>query len=393
MTLEYFLLFLFALDFLNNSGYIFLTLFLYVLCKYLIHDKRLTLNPEFIMIILFSFSYFVMYSINFSISYQSIIYYLVGPIGSYLIGRSLISKWNINKSLYKIIMIIVIGLFIHGSLNMYIKISLGTLRFPSEYLIDFWRNKPISRTLQGLYLTPISCTMFVSIFIKDKINSKYTRLFLLFGSIFALWSTFMLANRTLIIISIMIFSISMMLLLKENKKHFTSRFFKIIVFIILIVLLFIFDVFSIKTFIFNSPLFNRLNNLNMAMLETSRYERYITFLKNFIYYPLGGKKMPIYGGNSTYVHNVWLDIYVDVGVLPFVFFVFYTMFMLRSFIKFINIKQSIFLKYFALAIYGGFLLTFFVEPVIEANPYYIMMFFIINGSVSEYVLQVNKSSN
>ena len=387
LKLESVLLFLFALDFFNNSGYIFIILLFYVLFKYLIYQKRLLLTNEFIIAILFAFSYFIMYSINFSLTFKSIVYYLIGPIGSYIIGRSLITNLDLDKSLYKTMMIIIVGLFIHGSLNMYIKISSGLLRYPSEYLIDFWRDEPISRTLQGLFLTPISGVLFASIFAKDRICSKYTRGLLIFCGLFSLWSTFMIANRTLIIISLILYIISIICFIYESKQKLTGSLLKVIFFCTALMLIFIFDAFSVRTFILNSPLLSRLNNLEMTMLETNRYERYIAFLRNFIYYPFGARKMPIYGGNSAYVHNVWFDIYVDVGIIPFLFFIIYTILMFKTFKNFFKISRSVFLKYFVFAIYGAFIMVFLAEPVIEANTYFIMMFFLINGSVSEYVFR------
>jgi hypothetical protein len=391
VRLDYILLFLFVIDFFNKSGYIFLFLLLYVFFKYLACRKRFVITTEFIVICLFSFTYFIMYSIHFSIYIQTIVYYFIGPIGAYYIGKSIISNSNIEKSLFKVTMIIVIGLFINGVLNMYITFTSGVIRFPSEYIIDYWTNEPIARTLQGLYLTPIACTLFATLFLKDKICNNYIRLLLVIGSLFAIWSTFMLANRSLIIISIITFCFSILLLFfQEKKPYFGINFLRLSIYGTILSLILLFDIFHIRTFIFNSPLIARLNSLNMTMLETSRYERYIAFIQNFIYYPFGGREMEIDGGHFAYTHNVWLDIYVDVGIIPFLWFATYTTLIFRSLIHFIRLNSSTFLRYVIIAVYCAFMLTFCVEPVIEANPYYVMMFFIINGSISRFLFEVYK---
>lgn len=389
--IEYGLLFLFALDFQNNSGYIILALLYFVLLRWLFSKKSIELTNQFIILSIFGLSYLLMYTFHFSVSFQAIVYYLIGPVGGYFIGKSIIKNAEsekLDKQLLICLFIIILGLFIHGSLNMFIKISTG-VTIPSEYLVDVWRDYPIARTLQGLFLLPISGAFFAAIFVRDKIVSKSMRVLLLLGCLFSLWSTIMLANRTLIIIFIIVLLISSLIYIHEKKRSRYKFILKLVIFAGVLASIYILDIFNIRTAIYESPLMNRLAYTNSGMLDTGRYERYYNFFKNFLFYPLGGREMPIYLGEPRYVHNVWLDIYLDVGIIPFTLFAGYTVSVLRKFFMFFKICSSQFLKYITLGTYASFLLVFSAEPILSANPYYIIMFLMINGMVEKYVSVAN----
>lgn len=107
-------------------------------------------------------------------------------------------------------------------------------------------------------------------------------------------------------------------------------------------------------------------------------------------YPFGGNKAVLYH-NKPFVHNTWLDIYRRAGVIPFLTFVAFTVSSIRTTIRFASYSKSIRernedYQTLALALLGVTCI-FFVEPVMEANPYifYLPIFTIgaMNGRMFE----------
>jgi O-antigen ligase len=105
--------------------------------------------------------------------------------------------------------------------------------------------------------------------------------------------------------------------------------------------------------------------------DTERLRIYSEFFSNFWRFPFGG--MSISSNVSfTYVHNLWLDIYSEAGFLPFLSFLFVTIFPLVLWFRNNPLSRKTFIPgSYVLAVFS---ISFF-EPVFQGN-FYIVLFLI-----------------
>ncbi|MGL5153197.1 MAG: hypothetical protein ACRC7N_21770, partial [Clostridium sp.] len=196
----FFILLLFSISFMNLAGYILLPLVIWVFFN-IVKRKEILVNKSIISLIIFSSLYFIVYSFYFSITLKNIIYFFIGPIGCFLLGSELINSNNINineKKLYKLILITSYGMFLHGFLNMIVTLNRYGINNKSRTVIDFWRGNEIAATGQGIFFTMICSLFFTVLFYKS--NNKLEKVGITFATAFSLFSTLVLANRTLIVI-------------------------------------------------------------------------------------------------------------------------------------------------------------------------------------------------
>jgi hypothetical protein len=385
LKIEYLLLFLLAMDFLGASNILVMVLLVYIFFKMLVKNKSIIIDVGLIALVFFSISYFTIYSVSNSRIAVNIIYYVVGPIGLYIVGQQFITKPNkSNSQLMTVILVIGFGYFIHGALNMYLNVSSNHLIYGTEILIDVWSNSPVLRTLQGIYFTIISSLLFVALFVKEQNTNVYWRILTAIASLFSILSSFILGNRTLIAIVIITFICSgLMYMLLTNKK--SSLFNRIVLLCAVLVIIIIMDVGGVKNFILESRLLSRFAE-NRSVYDSSRWEFYGVFFKTFYQYPFGinlaGKDVLSF----PYMHNAWLDVYIQAGIIPFTFFIVYTLNIFYSLRRLIRSNYAtIAVKLTVFSVYIGILTNFMVEPILIANIYYFMTLCLLTGMVKSFI--------
>lgn len=388
---EYLVIFLLAMDFFHASNIILVLLLVYGLVKIYLKNKTIIINLELLFLVFYSFFYFLIFSLTSSGLITNLVYYLIGPVGIYIIGQELITNFkDRNRQLMIVLLLVGLGYFIHGALNMYTNINSINFEYSTEIIIDFWSNTGVLRTLQGVYFTILTSLLFVVLFVRDKDIKLYWRFLIVIATIFSIWSTLLLGNRTLIFIAGITFICSGLIYIGLTKKKFTSLL-KILLVCLLLFVLINFDIGSIKTFILDSKLFTRFDDKSTGMLDSSRWEYYGVFLNTFYQYPFGVNLAGDDILSFPYMHNVWLDIYIQVGLIPSILFIFFTLSSVRNVTKIMgNANASITVKISISAVLIGLLTNFMVEPIINANIYYFLTFCLLAGVVKSY-LNVEKN--
>lgn len=368
-------IFLFSSNFFDKATYMALLIIIVFTLWMLITNRNIYIRNEFIILIICFTSYFLIYYYHNSTNLQNIIFLWLGPIAFYFIGYHICGD-ILGVKFKKIIIYIVLGTFIHGALNM----AMFFLKnIKGRYIPDIWSGVYMTATLQGVLFTMICSLLFYSMFIEK--NMKLKVLFVL-CILFAIYSTFQTASRTLIIIIINVFVINILLYLLINTKINKKRVIKLITYIILIIISFIFimkfNIFNIKTIYEESALYERIEYEQQTKLdEDPRFDMYKIVIKNMFVYPMGGNKIE---GNLKYAHNIWLDTIIEVGIIPFVLLIIYTIMTIITTVKFIANKYiDEEYKYIYLSIYMSLLLNFSVEPILQGIPYIFMIMCIING--------------
>lgn len=387
------LVFLFALNFLAKPNHLLLSVFSIGIILTIYKKSTFKMTVDLLFIWLFSLSYFLILNYYGRGDLGSIFAYMIGPVGSFFIGYCIV-KSN-NKFIFKTIMAIVFGNFIHGVLNMIMYFRLygfttsviGVRRFP-----DIWLGFELTSTLQGTFYTLIVSLLFYSMILLTRKEKRGLAIILLISTVFSIMVSFIMGNRTLTVIMLISFISNFLLYIILTKRN-PQKIIKIIVFTIILILgtglLYSNNVFGVREFVEGSTWYMRSNI--MAANEDPRIALYQKAISQMFDFPFGGYKMNLV--TNSYVHNLWLDVLYATGLIPFFFLIVYTFKSIKNLIRLIKQKNTgIELKIFIFSIYTGFLLNFMVEPILEGVPYMFLSFCIINGMIRKQ-LDLYKQSN
>ena len=114
--------------------------------------------------------------------------------------------------------------------------------------------------------------------------------------------------------------------------------------------------------------------------------RWIDSIQRIITDPFG------WSGKTTYnyAHNLWLDVAMLCGIIPFTFLVLATMRSVRLLISLKSLKKDPIVASM-IALYVCFFLTSFVEPVMIGFDVYFYLFCMLWGMQQSYhIIQYNK---
>lgn len=377
------LLFLFCLNFMNKSNYIYIGLMLVFIVWMYIKNIKISLTVEFLILTICFTTYFLIYQIYFSISIHSFITFWIGPILGYFIGYHIVNmKGNLDISIVSFT--IVWGMFIHGMLNIILFLVRGV---KGRLIPDIWLGTDILATLQGTFFTLICSLFFYSLY---HVKSKFTKIIFLAAMLFSIFSTLQTASRTLLLITGVVFVVNMIIYIYLNTTKFNKILkttIKILLVVCVIIICYKSNFLKMKEIYEESELYKRINSEYQTNLdEDPRFDMYKTVAREMFNYPMGGNKMPFIG----YAHNLWLDTAKTVGIIPFFLLVLYTIMTLLTLIKFIKNKYiQDDKKYLMASLYIGMILNFMVEPILEGVPYMFIMMCIINGT-TRYTLDSSK---
>lgn len=193
----------------------------------------------------------------------------------------------------------------------------------------------------------------------------------------------LMANR----ISILFFCVFMLTaIVIDNKGKSLNK--RLVVFITLLLLaltgyiIYELNLFDAHTLILRIPLFERANALSEAGYSDPRLERQLYVLQNFFKYTSGGGH---YNAEVGEVHNVWLDIYDYAGWIPFVFFLIFTIYMIKQmWFSFKNKENDPVFGYLCILV-GAFMLSFLEEPVFRSCEAFTVLFFFSCGLMNNYI--------
>lgn len=379
----YLSVFLFSLNFLNKEYLFIVITIIFGLFLGFYKKTYKGINLDFLLLILFSvFYYFTLIRYNTS-NVVMFLLYLMGPGACFFSGYIVVKSLN-EKFIIKTIYFIVFGNFLYGFLNMIMYSRYFGLSSTQRRVPDFWSGIDIAATLQGTHFTPLVSLVFFS-FLLWRING-YTRILAAMSIVaifISLYSSFIIGNRTLIVISVFIVSLNAIIYI----IYYRIKIYKVInmlyflcLFISLLIGGYIYNFGGIRIKMENSQLFLRTNEFSFS--EDPRFLVYGKVLKQMFKYPFGGYKMDI---GLNYAHNLWLDVLYSTGIIPFFLLATFTFLCIKNIVYILkkgNInKLFIFLIF---SIYVGYLLNFMVEPILEGVPYMFLSFCLLNGMVKKY---------
>ena len=295
-------LFCFAISLFNRAGYIFSAL---VLITVVFCYKSIHITSVEILLIIFSLSYGSIFAWYYGISLDNIILQFVGPWAAYIVGKLYIKKTQYNNGFMIFILVLAVGMFLHGVLNIiaYLKSDYFFLYKYYRQSVDFWRNELVNvKSTEMLYtfLTGIGLGIIFSRNSKGKVISWAVVLFSVFITVF-------LANRTLLIIFLFICLIRMFFWFRSVNVSARKKTIVASVLILGILLLLIcinFNILGIGSIVNSLKIIQRFSGS-----ELTRFDVWNTFFDDFAFleHLFGGKAL-VHDSEFGYLHNTWLDI-------------------------------------------------------------------------------------
>lgn len=350
---------------------------------------KLPITTTGFILVLFSSSFYLFAAIyNTSMMTYYVIPLLVGPFIGYSIGVIILDnfKQDYSKGLKIIIYTIVFGRFIHGLLNF---ISSSGYAGYIRNGLDFWTKSIIAATGQGALMTMSISLLFYSVFVVKR-TSIFEKAATLLCVIVSLVNSLLSASRTAMIVMVLVFvlcAITFVLISNKEKSKKRKLIFGMVVLGLLLFWMYQSNVFGVKTYWKESPLFERINNETYYEAgDQNRIDMIAVTINDALDNPLGN------GDMSSTAHNLWLDVLRQTGWLPFVLLVSFTVMILIRMIRIIRSKGvPTDIKFLLFSVITGALFNFAVEPVFKGMPYYFVSFCVIAGAMEKYSNYIDDS--
>ncbi len=374
----------------SNYGFVILT---YLLMLYTISDSdfhvylkvvvcvlALTLVARYIdrvaiIILAFSFTYTLIgYVEGSSKSHFESFTYLLGPITFYCIGRHVVNKSNSTDEIATFFLLqTILSSFVLWKTNIIDGLQNGLINISRAVLFD---GVEFTATGQGLIASiGLSCIAYVVA--KGKMHGVKSILFFV-CFILSLYCVVHLTNRTGLLVIAFTILVTILYVSRGNIKNI------IYIIILLIGLYYI----LVYTGFINEEVFEVYESRNNADFSSAasaggRIEIWEESILYFAQFPFGWHNVP----NTPYAHNLWLDIARCTGWLPFFLFIIITFKCINTLLKLYRKRGDWFIG-FLIGLNGCFLLSSFVEPVVELSSTYFYLIFLIWGIQQQYYCQI-----
>lgn len=364
---------------MDSGSIVYVALSIVLLLVFFVKGVKRFFDSVSILLILFSISYVVLMP-NFEIADAARL--LVGPVVLYLYGRYFVHRANYSPQIITkgvILMIICISFPVWWAVvnNMLSGNIISTTSIEgSRWLTTWGQSNMVAATTYGVIASFGLCGFGYFFASKNKFKG-FDSIALLICSILSLLITTYLINRSGIVIIVLTTFLAILFGLKGSPQ-------KTIIILIPIV--------GILTYAFYHISFGGAGEILEAYSERStiteggdRTWRWIDALGRLFTSPLGWSNEDIY----TYVHNMWLDIARVSGIIPFVFFTTATIKIVKTNISLFNMKNSK-LSMLLVLLFASVFLSYMIEPVIEANIFYLMIFTWIWGIEREVEYEMRR---
>lgn len=212
-------LFLFSVGAFNLPGQIFFALTLYF---FIWKSKTIVIEKHDVILLLFSTSYFVIYTFNFGFAVKSLIIYLWGPWAAYLFGKWFVLSDNSDRSFQEMTNTLTFGFFLHGVLNLlaYLKSDYYAQYAYQRVSVDFWRGDMVSVISTGFMFTFAVALSTSILFSHCGVRKKLIALAVLLMSTF---EASFFAYRTMIFIVLILVAFNLLRWLHDSSVRISRK--------------------------------------------------------------------------------------------------------------------------------------------------------------------------
>lgn len=349
------LLFLIFLGFAGLENYLILFAFIIVL---FVGISKKDLNNSVILLFIILLLHVFIYYFNYSrISMDWLAKNLLNPVilcflGFWLTSRSISSITPIAPLIY--------GLFLHGALNILLYV-ISPSTMIERSMVNIWGGQ-LTATLQNLLFIPIVSLLFYGVYVLDIRKGK---ILIVLACLIAVYGSIVTASRTLLFLVIICFLINMIFGVKKNPYKIINILTSIFILVVLLFIAYKLNLFGIRLWVDSSNLGERIStgiSTNDSLRKNVRWTMSLKTLVELPSHPFG-KITAV-----QYAHNLFLDMAKYTGIIPALGLLgwsfsetakqfFYTLSCRCDEWDIILLSMSI-----------GFILAFFLEPILEGLP-------------------------
>lgn len=355
-----------------NLGYLagYLLIFLLILKKdFILHS----IDKEFVVLSMFSFTYSIFYLTNPDQGVQNIFIYAVFPPAFYLVGKFLSFKAMSHVQLYFLLFLIGAVYSLTGLLSVLINLAEGGFSQIDRSIPIIWSGSLEKATAMGAYFTFNMCIPALLIINSSKIKF-YVKVLMGLLFILSLLCVFRLGSRTQLVISFLTIALSIAYIFPKQAPVQNLRLFLLMLGGILFI--YFFAPINLDADYF-SVLGERLQDSDNAGSAGGRSRRWLLSIENLFEKPLGWS-LEEFG----YSHNLWLDVARRCTVIAFFILIIFSIRSLLVVKRTISKdKNNLFLNSIVVAYTLAIFLMLFVEPIIEGIYPFFLIYCLFIGIV------------
>jgi len=323
-----------------------------------------------LLLMLFAASYYVFTTIHGITGIKEAIRNILAITGAYALGFSITDgkTKEIYRTLPMVLLLMVTGYLTFSFLSVYSYLQTsGLIEIAERNAPSFWDGSEINAPGLGANASLGMCLLPVVFFGRsDECRSFFYSLVALPISLMFVAGVYInvaLQNRTPFLATAVSVFLGISVYVYRQRTNPSKAINKLAIIGLLTGL----AVYYLATTI-NLAQYNILTRFTEERLESSRYEAWKTMLASLHHSLLGGRAVKI---EEAYVHNLWLDVIWDAGLVPFIFL---AAFHLKHAVCFKNILKSGLPLLVVLMIVGlgtSFFMNFMQEPTLSASvPYF-----------------------
>lgn len=373
---------LFSLFFLAlfNSPLVGVSFYVLLFCLFsiLICWEKTYFDKTSVYILLFSISYSLVLCMNTGKFNPHYLLYLIAPITFYVWGQYIVTKINNQKGLLNFILLV---LFFFAVQTYIITIEdvkeIGLINPMRTMLREGDEEAMINATLFGLNVSLGLSGLAIFMALKNKFGSIRGFLFLCV-LLLSLLTVIHLVNRTGIVVAVVCTLCSYFFRIRKSGKILNAT---LIIMFTIVIVYFILSMFLDNGFDIIEAYTNRLSTENTSISDYGgRSWRWVDAMARLFTYPFGWNNDVKY----SFVHNLWLDVAMFGGIIPFFFIVCATIRSLKQLFQLMKHNNDIIVNsIFSLSI--CFILSSFVEPVMVGFDSFFYLYCMLWGIQKEYI--------
>ena len=282
---------------------------------------------------------------------------------------------------YKTVLAVALGTFAH-----YIANWISNAGATNRNTVDIWTGEVMAATGQAsLACIPLALAI-ACIFCK---NNTFIKIASIVTVVLVLMYNLVLSGRTLLLMFLAIIAIALGHRLIMQKKGSLKVLVIFVVIVLLLLTLYQANAFGIKSYVEDSPLFDRFfaEDSSVDIEEDVRMDRKFYYLENFAEHLLGGVH---FRKDVGYAHDIYLDTYDEAGIFAFIAISAYMLISVFHLIQCIKDKSLPFAyRQIVLCTYVAIYIEFMIEPILQGMPWLFAAFCLIDGYVAG-ILRHNK---
>lgn len=349
------LIFLTFLGFAGLENYLILSALAIVL---FVGTSKCDLNRSVMLLFIILLIHVVIFYYNYSrLSMDWMAKNFLNPVILCFLGYWLTLR---SQSSVTSIRLLIYGFFLHGALNILVY-AMNPSTMIERSMINIWGGQ-LTATLQNLLFIPIISLLFYGVYI---LRDKKRKTIVIAACVIAVYGSIVSASRTLLYLVLICFLINMIITAQKNQYRRINILVSVLALVVTLVAAYEFNLFGIRLWVESSSLGERIAtgiSTNDSLIENIRWTMSLKILSELPSHPLGNITV------VHYAHNLFLDIAKYTGIIPALGLLLWSIsetakqfFYTRS-----NCSNEWDVILFSMTI--GFMIAFFLEPVLEGLP-------------------------